>query len=429
MPRKTIYFHIGTHKTGTTALQKFFMENESILARKGFLYKFYNQEEMNHGHLIKSENWEGIVFNKNKNYIISGEDFYHNILLISDTIKNKLNGFNIRFIVYLKRQDLMKQSVYNQIVKMHGFHKQIQEDSHYNLNYYQFLNNLKNLFKRESITVRAYENGQFEGGSIYSDFLNILGLELDTSYHIEKSVVNPSLTRDKLELCRLINMLGLTDGLRAQINSLVVKIALESKETKIFREQNLLSPQESIELLVNHTDSNKKIAKEYMGRENGTLFYDANPDISTHWIPYPGLRKSDATKIVKCMATKNTRLLKELYNEVNSSNQNTQGFIRASNFLMPIFSEFLNQKKRYKPSERGVDIHPSKKIFSALMKNLNEKPEIADILREVALEFERSGDITTATKIMEQAHIQRPKGPYIKRKLEEYHGEIFANIE
>jgi len=56
--------------------------------------------------------------------------------------------------------------------------------------------------------------------------------------------------------------------------------------------------------------------------------------------------------------------------------------------------------------------------------NLNNKiklnPEVADILREVAIAFEQSDDIQTAYKVMEKAHLLRPKGPTIKQKLEEY---------
>ena len=46
--------------------------------------------------------------------------------------------------------------------------------------------------------------------------------------------------------------------------------------------------------------------------------------------------------------------------------------------------------------------------------------EGADILREVALSFERSGDISTALTIMQKALQVRPSGPFIKKKVTEY---------
>lgn len=47
-----------------------------------------------------------------------------------------------------------------------------------------------------------------------------------------------------------------------------------------------------------------------------------------------------------------------------------------------------------------------------------------DILREVALAFEKDGDIKTALTIMEKAHILRPNGPFIKKKFEEYQKKV-----
>ena len=44
----------------------------------------------------------------------------------------------------------------------------------------------------------------------------------------------------------------------------------------------------------------------------------------------------------------------------------------------------------------------------------------ADILRDTALLFEKTGDIETALSLMEQALIQRPGGPFIKEKVELY---------
>jgi hypothetical protein len=219
MEKKTVYFHIGTHKTGTTALQNFFVRNREVLGEKGFRYDFYNDSEMNHGYLVKPEKWEGLILDENKNYIFSGEDFYSHILNISNVVKGRLSRFNVNFIVYLRRQHLMKQSVYNQIVKMHGFTEEIAADNHYNLNYYNFLKRLEKQFPESKRTVRVYEKGQFEGGSIFSDFLKILNLDLTNEYQVDKKVDNPSLSTEKLEFTRYLNRLGLPIGFRTQLRA------------------------------------------------------------------------------------------------------------------------------------------------------------------------------------------------------------------
>ncbi len=57
-------------------------------------------------------------------------------------------------------------------------------------------------------------------------------------------------------------------------------------------------------------------------------------------------------------------------------------------------------------------------------RNLNNKikpdSEAADILRDTAYAFEESGDIITALKLMQKAHILRPSGEVIKGKLNDY---------
>lgn len=58
--------------------------------------------------------------------------------------------------------------------------------------------------------------------------------------------------------------------------------------------------------------------------------------------------------------------------------------------------------------------------FEKIQQGLNGDLEPASILREVALAFERSNDIRTAQKIMYQAHLLRPEGPAIRKKLEYY---------
>lgn len=423
MEKKTIYFHIGTHKTGTTALQKFFVDNREVLEEKGFTYDFYDDSEMNQGYLVKPEKWEGLAFDKNKNYIISGEDFYSHILNIPGVIKDKLLGFNVHLIVYFKRQDLMKQSVYNQIVKMHGFTKEIAADNHYNLNYYNFLKRLEEQFPEGKITVRVYEKGQFEGGSIFSDFLKILNLDLTNEYQVEKKVVNPSLTTEKMEFTRYLNMLGLPIGFRTQLSRLVVKSALESNEVSLFRKQDLISPQQAKKLLVQYEPGNQAIAKEFLGREDGKLFYDEVAE-DPNWKPFPGLTKDVAERILQKMAELDKNSLEQLYQSIVQTSERNEEFVQSANFLMPLLIRVLNKNTEFQlfTVSSGV-VAPGHTItnpFEVITKALAGSNGNADILREVALAFEHSGDIQTACKVMEQAHYLRPHGPVIKQKLEEY---------
>ncbi|MEA1983722.1 MAG: hypothetical protein U9N39_09265 [Campylobacterota bacterium] len=59
-------------------------------------------------------------------------------------------------------------------------------------------------------------------------------------------------------------------------------------------------------------------------------------------------------------------------------------------------------------------------IFEDIEKRMKPTYESPDILREVALSFEESGDIKTALAIMQQAQTMRPTGTLINKKVEEY---------
>ncbi|WP_156940883.1 tetratricopeptide repeat protein [Halomonas halodenitrificans] len=62
--------------------------------------------------------------------------------------------------------------------------------------------------------------------------------------------------------------------------------------------------------------------------------------------------------------------------------------------------------------------------FAALENRVKPTYKSPDILREVALSFEHSGDIETALKIMQKALELRPTGPLIKKKVIEYQAVI-----
>jgi len=74
--RKTIYLHVGTHKTGTTALQKFLRDNAELLKEQQFMYPLLsNSKEFNHCYMKSLEDWQRVVLTASFNYIFSCENF------------------------------------------------------------------------------------------------------------------------------------------------------------------------------------------------------------------------------------------------------------------------------------------------------------------------------------------------------------------
>lgn len=339
--KKAFYIHLGIHKTGTSALQKFFFDNKKNLKSRGILYDKYNHKSLNHNYLAKGEGWDNVEFDPNSSYLLSGEDFYHRILAMHELINSKLHDFDLCFIIYLKRQDLMKQSVYNQIVKMAGYYKDIHSDNHYNYDYYSFLMQLKERFPNANVLVRPYEKRQLKAGSIFVDFLDTINIDLDKSFNINKDVINPSLNREKLELARCINMLSLSPQLRRKFNKVIAQTSIAKKEASIFRDQGILSPGESKKFLEMYSDGNRKIAEKFLGRTNKVLFYE-NVKEDPHWTRYDSIDANTAYDILKDVYAIDSSVVKELALFLINQSLSLNKIPSSSSFLSPIVFKLLS---------------------------------------------------------------------------------------
>src|SRR3989339_890168 len=129
---KTLYLHIGHHKTGSTALQVFFMSNSDLLLSKGISYPMTGiLEPSGHYYLAigtipaaKSHytidryipELEKETLNC-PNIIISSEIFAFRKLNVDLNIAVEFLGKladRIKIVVYLRRQDEWAQAIYAQ---------------------------------------------------------------------------------------------------------------------------------------------------------------------------------------------------------------------------------------------------------------------------------------------------------------------------
>ncbi|MDB6455123.1 hypothetical protein [Falsirhodobacter sp. 20TX0035] len=110
--RRTILLHVGPHKTGTTALQRFWQENRDHLARNGVLYP--GQDDAHHALAHDLLGWKVRKFDRDKllaacaeiecdTVILSSEDFS---FLNTDQLRrlrNLLEGHEVRVVYFLRR--------------------------------------------------------------------------------------------------------------------------------------------------------------------------------------------------------------------------------------------------------------------------------------------------------------------------------------
>lgn len=345
--KKTIYFHIGSNKTGSSALQAFFSENSAILEEKGIYYppqpKYWNEKfkisSGNAQHLFDDcDKYELDEKGKNKiDNIISLTEKHNKILLSSEwlwPINDKTAFFNnfkrdnieIIVIVYLRRQDEYFESAINQRIKVSKYRtiaypeclnpKDELNSPLEELNYHKELEKIKLSIGASNIIVKPYEKEQFKNNNIFSDFLNILNLELTDEFTLPPKEVNPRLNRDFTEIKRIWNSLPIDEETLFKVFCEHL-ITLSINSDNNFKESNesLFSYKEKLEILHKYDESNQNIAKEYLGRSDGKLFISLphkNDEISE---PYSGPTKESVIQAFGYLYCKQFKEIEELKNK------------------------------------------------------------------------------------------------------------------
>ena len=316
---KTIYLHIGSSKTGSSALQYFLLQNRSLLREKGFDYpphdvdpngissgngqrlgNFLIDGDMAQAESLVSE----IMRTAAANIILSSELLYfledENVV----RLKSLLSSADVRVIIYLRRQESMLESVYQQHVKRRGDTRRMEAwfSEHYRDARYSHdqLRTWAAVFGKDAIAVRPYESQQFRGGTIFSDFLCLLGLSLMSEFSMPSKSINPSYRADALEAMRLFNLLPLAH--RPRLQDVLLQRFSESRGKAGDWPYKLMSPAQRILVCEYYADTNAAIARDTAGREDGRLFYDSLPAADEAWAPYPGLSAQAVGEITTYIA-------------------------------------------------------------------------------------------------------------------------------
>ena len=309
---KTLHLHIGTQKTGTTALQRFCVKNRKLLRTLGYSYPKmpfsypYVLDSRNGHFLIGSVSGSasvrpaaeeeaerraagfGIIagaFERYANVILSEERLWDFSAAQPDPFWDELlqhagkHGYRVHVIVYLRRQDQLAMSWYNQMVKQGSDVQGSQFWGHWvanppviQLDYWANLQRIAALVGPENITVRVYDRAQLEkdGGSIYSDFLGCVGLQLDERFTLPAHDRNSgSLSPNMLAIKRAVNASpNHTRAGDAVFRRAAVLCSAEPGEAPA---TSLFSPQEAQAFLACYEEGNARVAQEYLHRE-GPLF-------------------------------------------------------------------------------------------------------------------------------------------------------------
>ena len=351
-----LILHIGTCKTGTSALQTCMAKNQKFLMENKICYAAFHESNNFHLNLTLSlmrEYFEQVDIHDAApidiplgNIPISSAlyaeapmdivkrmkaTFYENncdTMVISDEcllestiwwifpfvlnsppllvgrrdyalnfFKEAFNEFDIKIVCYLRRQDDYVESLYNQWTK--GMNAEMYEvifdnpspptvdkyrvdennapnihmakllNGMLNINYYTHLEEWAKIYGKENIIIRTYEKSRLPKGIEYDFFMNVLSFD-DASIENVKlyEEVNASFIKDIIEY-----------KMAAKLFDLFVEIYHLNESPALAHliannKKNILTAKQAEEIIDYYTDSNARIAREYLNREDGVLFYD-----------------------------------------------------------------------------------------------------------------------------------------------------------
>ena len=301
-----LFIHIGAPKTGTTAIQQYLLKNRDGLARQGVLYPTGGLLKSAH-HVIGAAIFPGrssrlgavtrdealsksfreirqeMDERKPRTVILSTEYLWGE--LSSSNIRRLLQPFedlSIKIIAYVRRQDLLAQSLYVQAVKtgtMEAFPawlKRVVDGEKAGFDFHKVLSSWKNSGVAADIVVRVYEKSQLQG-DVCSDFMATVCPEATSIPPATDHVANSGPDRTTVELLRLVST---AMGDHELASSVRKRVLAHSPARSLFAPLNYLPSGEVDAFLGRYAEQNAAVARDFLNRNDGVLFHEQRPAAS-----------------------------------------------------------------------------------------------------------------------------------------------------
>lgn len=401
---KTLYIHIGTSKTGTTTIQTYCGINREQLKSKGVLfpimpYHYDRITENRNGHFLYAMIYENGVRNKEKeeqvlkqelDYIVDCFKDYDNVLLSEESIwwatatrkkglwkylqeHSQQNNYQVKIIVYLRRQDQFMMSRYNQILKtdtgggtqrFYEYFKDMNGKYKCVMNYRQRLDYMAKFFPKENIVVKRFDRSYFYNGDLNADFLHILGVEIDDTFAELPKDENLGISVQSGELKRVLNRLG------------TMTFAENQKLLQMLNECEVLLPKSEVSIMTTEhiekfmkkfIDDNESIAVDYIGDGKPMFNYDykQKPVWSYEDKNYHEEVILFFAKAIDSVYKENIQLKKE--------NERLNNNIEKINKQIENINQKLNKEKSYSRETRYLLKHPIKSFYNKVKGGLRKK--------------------------------------------------------
>jgi len=422
-----LIIHIGAAKTGSSALQKFLLENRKVLEKEGYYYPVHgldkngisgghsnlglaiiqNDEEKSHNIF---ETYINEAKKKNCKLLISAESLFNH----PEKLKNLVSNYRCKIIAFYRDPLESLFSNYNQGIKRHFQTLDINSVCRNMLKGNN--NSLSGLifekwceqFGKENISIVEYDMEFFKKVSIQEIFLNILNISKNRISKIKPKKfikINKSYNLANLELKRILNFVldKNNNKLNNELDWLLQE--LSDKKNEDIKLIDTISTDLKDEIVLKSKNAKEKlkdlniISFDYLSKENNTK--------SVKKYLYKN-KINDILNIIEYMKHNNENLFTYLVKCINieiSENTNIP-------YEVQILAQWFDIPCSYIRNESWFTQEQLTNMASGKYKD-------ADFLRDIAILLKDKGDVENAKKIINKAYELRPKGTFIKKNKEE----------
>ncbi|WP_164707233.1 sulfotransferase domain-containing protein [Arcobacter peruensis] len=429
-----VIIHVGSPKTGTSAIQKFLLENKKKLEKEGYYYPDHGLDKngISGGHSNL-----GIAISKDKldeaseifeEHILKSKKLNCKLLLSAESLfnhheklKKVTKNYKCKIVVFSRDPIETIFSNYNQSVKRHYQTLDI------NSICTQVLNQNNDLFSgrifvkwceefdKNNVIIVKYDLEYFKKVSIQETFLNILNINEETISRIKPKEflrINKSYNLAELELKRLLN--NILDMKNEKLNNQLDWILQETsdrrdEEYKLF---DLISDDIKRDIYNKYNDINENMISlniiqfpTQLNNNEDVILYTFRDKINDILDVIDYIRNNEPkliTYLTKCIKTKQNNLSSHIDYEIKTLSQwfNILDIPKSSN------SWFNNL------------------ILQDMSIGKYKEP---DYLREITKILIERNDIVNAEYIINRAYELRPAGPAIielRNKIKQIKGKL-----